>query len=447
MNTPSHAASATDRWVTKFNEYHRNIEAIAKINLSQLPYALLKSIQTTIQDNWLAWQNEANRLSGRSISNAAEFMTHLASLGNSMTLTPLTKISQRVDAFAISQCLMKCNSFENSRQQANQDLNKGFVEDIDPETLNDLAIEIVKNSIDWRLLSDGLGFNYYDCQSFKDPKEIIKRWVSEDPQASVCRLYFEAEHIGMHSICAFLNAIPLDGIAKVTPPRDSALNMVRKVTRFDLVRLEELCKAKHLSIDWGKIARQIIRDVLENHPLIPAFELLWISHSCQLNNLFYALESDYQPILNQFKKDMRLGLFEPTNRGGLGLSQISYLGSLKFSPPTLGGFFQQWGPVRMNMLKPWRSYDLNLAKAQAEKHNSTSSHQTQEVAKEVQSVASPILEKEDNSCGICMDHQVDAVILPCAHLGYCLDCLKNLQHCPACNAIITKRVKIYNLNK
>eukprot|EP01113_Clastostelium_recurvatum_P029760 TRINITY_DN35974_c0_g1_i1.p1 TRINITY_DN35974_c0_g1~~TRINITY_DN35974_c0_g1_i1.p1 ORF type:complete len:330 (-),score=34.31 TRINITY_DN35974_c0_g1_i1:19-1008(-) len=51
---------------------------------------------------------------------------------------------------------------------------------------------------------------------------------------------------------------------------------------------------------------------------------------------------------------------------------------------------------------------------------------------------------ESNICRVCMDHEIDAVILRCGHLAVCMGCSRNLKACPMCRKPITEIVKIYH---
>lgn len=52
------------------------------------------------------------------------------------------------------------------------------------------------------------------------------------------------------------------------------------------------------------------------------------------------------------------------------------------------------------------------------------------------------LEDED-MCKICMDNQVDCVMLECGHMCTCLQCGKQLSECPICRAYVIRVVKIF----
>jgi Zinc finger, C3HC4 type (RING finger) len=50
---------------------------------------------------------------------------------------------------------------------------------------------------------------------------------------------------------------------------------------------------------------------------------------------------------------------------------------------------------------------------------------------------------EDSLCVVCMDARRDHIILECAHLACCGECVRTMQRCPICREPITRAVRIY----
>ncbi len=50
---------------------------------------------------------------------------------------------------------------------------------------------------------------------------------------------------------------------------------------------------------------------------------------------------------------------------------------------------------------------------------------------------------DTNICSICFDRKINAVLIPCGHLGFCLECLKDVNKCPSCRTNIFDRIKVY----
>ena len=50
-------------------------------------------------------------------------------------------------------------------------------------------------------------------------------------------------------------------------------------------------------------------------------------------------------------------------------------------------------------------------------------------------------EAEDRSCVVCMDHERDALFMPCQHLAMCFNCSAALEKCPICQQKIENRIK------
>jgi Zinc finger, C3HC4 type (RING finger) len=96
-----------------------------------------------------------------------------------------------------------------------------------------------------------------------------------------------------------------------------------------------------------------------------------------------------------------------------------------------------------NDIKQWRYYDPLLAVSNL-KSDEFEGHQTVEKVDNVsKSIIEHISEEDDNTCRVCMEKEINAIILPCAHLNFCLDCLKNLTECPTCRGPITQKFKFY----
>jgi len=50
---------------------------------------------------------------------------------------------------------------------------------------------------------------------------------------------------------------------------------------------------------------------------------------------------------------------------------------------------------------------------------------------------------EENKCKICMDKNIDTVILRCGHLAVCMICSKGLKKCPICRKHIAEVVRTF----
>ena len=51
--------------------------------------------------------------------------------------------------------------------------------------------------------------------------------------------------------------------------------------------------------------------------------------------------------------------------------------------------------------------------------------------------------EEEDTCKICYDRPINAVILPCAHLSFCIECIEQIHKCSICNSDIAQRIKVY----
>ena len=52
-------------------------------------------------------------------------------------------------------------------------------------------------------------------------------------------------------------------------------------------------------------------------------------------------------------------------------------------------------------------------------------------------------EKSQNRCSVCMDQEIDCVLMPCRHRAMCQGCSNMCQRCPLCRASITERLKVF----
>lgn len=57
--------------------------------------------------------------------------------------------------------------------------------------------------------------------------------------------------------------------------------------------------------------------------------------------------------------------------------------------------------------------------------------------------AKPPAAAEDDSCKICFEHQIDCVLLNCAHMCVCFACSGGIKQCPVCRQPIEKTMKIF----
>lgn len=51
--------------------------------------------------------------------------------------------------------------------------------------------------------------------------------------------------------------------------------------------------------------------------------------------------------------------------------------------------------------------------------------------------------EEPKTCGICMERPINAVVIPCGHLGYCLECLKLVKTCPSCRTPMQNFIQVF----
>jgi len=117
-------------------------------------------------------------------------------------------------------------------------------------------------------------------------------------------------------------------------------------------------------------------------------------------------------------------------------------------------------------LKPMRSYDEQLGMANNLAKQQQKQQQMQQAAASSSAVAIPQIsqrkegeedleeqiegcppggakvKRNENGCRICFSNDIEVVILPCAHFGYCLRCLETLATCPSCAKPIQQKVTV-----
>jgi len=48
-----------------------------------------------------------------------------------------------------------------------------------------------------------------------------------------------------------------------------------------------------------------------------------------------------------------------------------------------------------------------------------------------------------SECKICFENEINAVLLPCAHMVACLACSRKISHCPVCRKRISKAQQVF----
>src|SRR5262249_33961638 len=153
-------------------QYQNNLSEIETIYLNKLPYTILKNMVDVIKQKWELWEPQAYKLTGRNITTAKDFVACISNDSSNMRLRELIEIAKKTDSIAITKCLTECKSYLKERQQADQDVSKGYMVDLDEETVTLLSERIAKCP-DWRLIADGLGFNNLACLKLNSPKQML----------------------------------------------------------------------------------------------------------------------------------------------------------------------------------------------------------------------------------------------------------------------------------
>ncbi len=208
---------------------------------------------------------------------------------------------------------------EQARISANNDQSMGFLGDISECTLREISA-LISADPSWKLMGDGLGFNFSKINDFKDPYEMLSAWVKIFPQGTLKRISFEVEKIKLTKVGEYLNAIPLIKFAEIEIG-DAHVNYPegRMTTIFDMERLEEIFLANDDQLDWvpivGKFKYKKTSDI-------------WLSGDIDLGKLqgaFKSISKAHAQYCNQFIQEVKSGRFEPKSLQGVTYNQIRYL--------------------------------------------------------------------------------------------------------------------------
>lgn len=502
-------SASSDKWLTRLSHYHNNLSALEKIYVNKLPYALLQNISEIIKQRWEQWEPYTFKFAGsKIITSAKDFILNVSNETSGVKLFQLIEIAKKTDSLAMTQCLTDCKNFVKERQQADQDHSKGFLDDISAETISELSKCISESSVDWRLLADGLGFDNLACLKLSTPKKMLEQWLQTNPTATVSRLHFEAAKIDMKSVCSFLNAIPIEGISRVVLLNNEMFKWDEPITLYEILRFEEILKDNGFTIQWDALVSKLLTGRYGiNNLKSGGKDLISLSLEISRVDFFNALPSNANPTINRFRAEVDDGIFEIKSPGGITYSQICFLIkewkilvdknmtrklrdcffpglrsfdipgfiSLYWQYPSLGGslnlrdfYFRvtsilqtaanqaclsNYEPEQVfsklkrsyDELKPWRSYDPMLTAKNIKIDESEMPKDAEAVVVKVESSSKPVIHNEDNNCKICIEREINAVIIPCGHLGYCLDCIKDLNQCPSCRGPIAQKIKIYKI--
>lgn len=55
----------------------------------------------------------------------------------------------------------------------------------------------------------------------------------------------------------------------------------------------------------------------------------------------------------------------------------------------------------------------------------------------------PLTVSDDNLCRICMDANIDCVLLECGHMVTCTKCGKRMNECPICRQYVVRAVHVF----
>ena len=319
---PYHAISATDKWVQTFTSYQKDLNQIEGMYLNGLPYALLNKIENKMAKAWELYQPYAIKLAPG--TDAKTFIAEISKSDSSLRIVNLLGMDKIFYSDEIKDCILNCASLDHLRNTADQDISKGFMIDLNTETLHELSKKILVSSFDWRLLADGLGFNNVQCRNLTSPFEMFNTWIEIHSDVTVERLYFEANQLMMKEVCRYLDAIPLEGVAKEYPS-SNLLDPSRKVTRYELIHFAEIVKMLEpgSSVCWKNAVNSCCLEKNARNPELAYVDVLWKCLGISIGDFTkHFIETKF--VLKLFE-EFKSGIFEPKSPGGVTWAQVKYL--------------------------------------------------------------------------------------------------------------------------
>lgn len=357
------ASAGMDIWNKKFEDYHKNIHKFEGYFVNRLPYSILERISDTVEKAWDKYQVSAARVAPKA-ENAKAFIATISAERSQIKLESFLKMDKENNSHDIENCLTQNKSLIQERLNADMDESKGFMGDISEETLIDLSQQIGASQMNWKLLGDGLGYTNSQCRCFTAPLFMLENWIKQNRAATVARFYFEAKQLNMKSICHYLNAIPMEGTPKIKPVQE-LLVYHTNVTRYHLIRLKEILAEKRINLSWEAVAKKECDFFLGCNKDSP-FDALWKDSKLTLSNFMQFLEKTphLAPVLEQFKEEIKTGMFEHKSPGGISREQVKYLANsvakLKIDQGSSVQHRFTWGPIDIHVLKEVVFPDLHL---------------------------------------------------------------------------------------
>ncbi len=332
---PIKLISSSAQWKMEFFN-QANPASYKSKYLKYLPYAVIEKIKNIMANNWANWEPQALKLFERNMLgalNADTLISHLCTSG--YKIENLFSMATRAKCTTLEKYIFpsvskkeKCLLNEAKRYQADNDFSKGFLRDIYPKSLIELAAKLWDNA-KWRRLGDAFGFDQGTCLNFQYPLDMLKKWMLSqsniNAKPTICRLYYEAEKIGALSVCNYLDAIPLEGVAEIEIFPQEASWKNRYATRFDIKRLDEIFKEVGLSIPWNQMVKKLVRT--DNEFVITPNEAIWWTGDTDMNELLNQFQNcnEAQICIQKFKAEIEDGSFEPISPGGISYGKMKYL--------------------------------------------------------------------------------------------------------------------------
>lgn len=307
------------------NAIARSDNKFENTSIQDVSYAIMINFTAKIQEEkrWVNWKPAIEK--ELKIQCDKDWTLQLfgkAMIDRGFRLRNLDNMAEKMGDTSVRKCFYTESQaidmeLEQARISAGNDPSMGFLGDISESTLREISALIAADP-SWKLMGDGLGFNFSKINDFKDPYEMLSAWLKKFPQGTLKRISFEVEQLKLSKVDEYLNAISLIKFAEIEIGDAHANHPERRMTTiFDMKRLEEIFLANNDKLDWAPIVGNLKYKKTSD---------IWLSGEIDLGKLQGAFKSKaHVQYFNQFIQEVKSGQFEPKSSRGVTYNQIKYL--------------------------------------------------------------------------------------------------------------------------
>lgn len=337
--------SGEAKWHARILKSNRDIKNISARNI---PFSFLEKMNACIAPKWDLISDMAIRLSQQCTSKKIESprkwllcITEDIStikIKNILDVCRKAGLHQKMEIILLDdfspQKIEKLNALERQRKKANNPKSKNFMNHLDDYTLNELAKKIQEYD-HWQQLADALGLSNFAIYNSPTAYYMLQNWKTQNENATVPRLKFEAEQLNMRAVCNFLDAIPLEGTSKISLVDLSPSNQLECiVTKFHIHQINFVARAIKTSgasrLCWNSYITKHHQSEFRYHSSISSqypYDPLWQKGELKLNTLLENFKKSPETTFleGKIRQAIKKGNFEVKSSGGVSLHQIQYL--------------------------------------------------------------------------------------------------------------------------